>query len=1547
MIHVLDFNSKIIDFISSDDIAVTRAEYTRNKQDKSELLNIEILSERAEHFKKRNRVIIQDKTNAYREFIINRIEESGDILEVECDPSYVEDIGKAKPIPAGKFTKMTVNEALSETLKDSGWEVGLCEYGGIKSMSWTSVRTPYEMISQLTTTYKLEPDYEIEIDGNEVVKRKVNMLEPKPLFKGKEIVYGKDLISMKRTVDMTEVKTALFAFGPEKDDGTRISTVVVDDEAQQQFNLPKRYLWGIYEPESDDQDMTIERLTTLTKTELNKRNSAALSYEIEAFDLEEDYPHEIIRFGDIIRIKNTDFTPSLYAESEVVGFTHELISGELTWTFGNIVEYEEDDLLKYFRSRMEEIEKKLNNNINNSNTIITDRIEEEIERLQRTIHRGATPPPSPEEGDFWYDTTNPKVAVLREFVDGEWRNASAHDVEQIGGMTKEGIIYNEINGTFLSISVQHAKVTNEVYEVLNSEYLVDEDIRDWLNNELNILLEIYSNISSSLDSMTQETATIGKLMDTQAMIVQYRGQAYALNTALLNARQAIDERFKLLQSQYTDEKYNEAMQKVADVIGGTYDAETGQLIADIPSKETLEEMRVTIESAMNNMSQENEAKLQELQNGITQTNQRITSTEEQLSAGITSVTKKVDGMQVGGRNLLQSFTEKDRNNINPNIRSTQSFDFTGWATELYSANYLKNVLKEGKTYTLSFELEITALATSEMTYSKSHGMLFHIVGGSSSNFINTRQSLEREIGNKMIVKHTFTINTLYDYRLLAYTGRYTTDGTANGLPVTYNKVRITNLKLEEGNIATAWTPAPEDSDKQLSDIKTSVQTQSADIKVLKDGILLKADSTEVTKIYDNYLTPLQTQVNQQKATLDILPSQIAAKVSQSQYTADMNNVVGRLNTADSELTQLGNEIRDRVTLNEYQTTKDKINNLKVGGKNLVLDSYGKYTNHTTYGKFYDLSEDWIVGETYTVTIKGQPNTNHFFGVYTDDGYAHLCNLEYNQKLDLWIGTGVAKASTRNKPKQVSIYDMPKDGNYNATIQWIQVEKGTIYTDYNKAPEDTAERLKTMETGIEQNGIDISLRAKETDLNKTKQTLSKIAAEILVNTTTGVTLKYDENGTVSDVTVGPSGVKLNTNVFEINDGDVIVKNGVTTIKDAYIDKLFSKQATINYLNSVDITAKRIEAKDNKASVNIENGTITMTRADGHKLDMGINGIEMLNPDGSKRFSMDRLLVTSAALGTSNSNVYLAAQQGFEVRAVDITQIPSDGAWDSYRYVPIRAHSFIGDKLMTNAGTNLYLGSDAEIRMTSRGGYNGTDTIYRNVRALGYFGNFLDSNYVTAGQHIYIRPDSGSEVRFTVRGTTENYVDIRGGTGWLASISHRDTNARFYIGSDNGVRITGRSLYNGGDIIWRDLAANGLYANFLEINPNTNASNLYLRANNEVRITKRNSTNSYIPIRAASATWTSSERYKYDIENWDIDVLEHLVDRVQLYSYKLYSEMEEDSQRVRHGVVLERETPDEWKNGDGVDSYEMTAWCLKAIQELTKKVRALETDLEAKL
>ncbi|RIM18573.1 hypothetical protein BU660_12235, partial [Staphylococcus chromogenes] len=112
-----------------------------------------------------------------------------------------------------------------------------------------------------------------------------------------------------------------------------------------------------------------------------------------------------------------------------------------------------------------------------------------------------------------------------------------------------------------------SKLLNEMHDVINSEYLVDFDLKDELNAKLDATVSIYNNIKSNLESMTDETATIGKLIDTQTLFLNYRTAMQNLYKVVERAKVAIDERFKLLQSQYTEEKFRDALQEIADKFG--------------------------------------------------------------------------------------------------------------------------------------------------------------------------------------------------------------------------------------------------------------------------------------------------------------------------------------------------------------------------------------------------------------------------------------------------------------------------------------------------------------------------------------------------------------------------------------------------------------------------------------------------------------------------------------------------------------------------------------------------------------------------------------------------------------------------------------------------------------------------------------------------------------------------------------------------------------------------------------------------------------------
>ncbi|HGZ3513825.1 TPA: phage tail spike protein [Staphylococcus aureus] len=571
MIHVLDFNDKIIDFLSTDDPSLVRAIHKRNVNDNSEMLELLISSERAEKFRERHRVIIRDSNKQWREFIINWVQDTMDgYTEIECIASYLADITTAKPYAPGKFEKKTTSEALKDVLSDTGWEVSeQTEYDGLRTTSWTSYQTRYEVLKQLCTTYKMVLDFYIELSSNTVKGRYVVLKKKNSLFKGKEIEYGKDLVGLTRKIDMSEIKTALIAVGPENDKGKRLELVVTDDEAQSQFNLPMRYIWGIYEPQSDDQNMNETRLSSLAKTELNKRKSAVMSYEITSTDLEVTYPHEIISIGDTVRVKHRDFNPPLYVEAEVIAEEYNIISENSTYTFGQPKEFKESELREEFNKRLNLIHQKLNDNISNINTIVKDVVDGELEYFERKIHKSDTPPENPVNDMLWYDTSNPDVAVLRRYWNGRWIEATPNDVEKLGGITREKALFSELNNIFINLSIQHASLLSEATELLNSEYLVDNDLKADLQASLDAVIDVYNQIKNNLESMTSETATIGRLVDTQALFLEYRKKLQDVYTDVEDVKIAISDRFKLLQSQYTDEKYKEALEIIATKFGLT------------------------------------------------------------------------------------------------------------------------------------------------------------------------------------------------------------------------------------------------------------------------------------------------------------------------------------------------------------------------------------------------------------------------------------------------------------------------------------------------------------------------------------------------------------------------------------------------------------------------------------------------------------------------------------------------------------------------------------------------------------------------------------------------------------------------------------------------------------------------------------------------------------------------------------------------------------------------------------------------------------------
>lgn len=699
MLHVLDFEGNIIDFISKNDKSLIDVKHERNIKDYTEILDITMLASRAVKFKERNRVIFLDSRNEPREFIINRIEQdsTSKYSFIECNASYLEDIATGVPYPPQKLEKMTTTQALSDVLKDTGWKVSdSTEYNGTRTTSWTSYQSRFDVLKQLTTTYKMVIDFHIDLDSRKVKSRYVSLKEPKPLFKGKEIVRGKDLLGLKRTVDVSEVRTALVCLGPEKENGERIKLIVQDDEAQKQFGLPTRYIWDIYEPETEDENMTEQRLRTLGNTQLNKVKSAAVSYEVTSLDIKKAYPHEIIRLGDKVRVKDREFTPALYVEGEVISETYNPLTNVSVYSFGNYVEYKESDLRAEFSKKLEAIRQKLNDKFTNVNTIVADVVEGKLEYFERKIFKGSEPPENPVNDMLWLDTRNPDVAVLRRYWEGQWINATAEKAEDIGAITREKALYSELNNTFVNLSIQHSKLLNEMHDVMNNEYLVDFDLKEELNTKLDATVSIFNNIKSNLESMTDETATIGKLVDTQALFLNYRIAMQNLYNVVERAKVAIDERFKLLQSQYTDEKFKEALNNVADKLGLTVN-EDNQLVGEIDVSKQIDK---SLREMTNQMLRDyvTSSQYQSDQQGIIERLESSDSERKQLADRISDTVTKSEYENDVAQKLSTTKAEvlieagQTSNNV-----SKQVFSAKSKTLERYTSEFINNV-SDGMTF---------------------------------------------------------------------------------------------------------------------------------------------------------------------------------------------------------------------------------------------------------------------------------------------------------------------------------------------------------------------------------------------------------------------------------------------------------------------------------------------------------------------------------------------------------------------------------------------------------------------------------------------------------------------------------------------------------------------------------------------------------------------------------------------------------------------------------------------------------------------------------
>lgn len=290
--------------------------------------------------------------------------------------------------------------------------------------------------------------------------------------------------------------------------------------------------------------------------------------------------------------------------------------------------------------------------------------------------------------------------------------------------------------------------------------------------------------------------------------------------------------------------------------------------------------------------------------------------------------------------------------------------------------------------------------------------------------------------------------------------------------VTAIECKTRRYKIEKGNKATDWTPAPEDTQSQIDNITEITTSHTTSISTMQGQISsLISEDTTIKGNYDALLSRYNATVN----TVDSMKTTIG------EHTTILNSqndsiaaVTTKANTIESNLagtTQTVSEVesnlagtQERVTKVEtsltglttrVSSTETNLANLEIGGRNLVLDSKPQKQGSSYAVVSRHLSVDLQAGVTYTISFCGR--------VVDGDG-SLVVYLYRNDWKDSIQKSTKSKENTviswQFTPKisgafQIEAYSFLSQGvaGGNVYLDWFKVEKGNKATDWTPAPED--------------------------------------------------------------------------------------------------------------------------------------------------------------------------------------------------------------------------------------------------------------------------------------------------------------------------------------------------------------------------------------------------------------------------------------------------------------------------------------------------------------
>ncbi|MEB9232842.1 phage tail spike protein [Bacillus cereus] len=476
-------------------------------------------------------------------------------------------LGKANYIDPQKFEAKTVAEYVDIALKGTKWKKGNISYKGFRSMTVDEFIDPLSFLKKIASLFELEIQYRTEVVGNHI-ERYVDMVKKRGQDTGKTIELGKDLIGIKRIENSQNICTALIGFV--KGEGDNIITIekinnglpyITNTDAFQRWNEKGKHKFGFYSPETDNENMSPERLKTLMELEMTKRVNASVSYEVKAASIGRVFglAHELINEGDTIRIKDTGFTPKLYLEARAIAgdesFTDPTQDKYVFGDYREIVDPNEEfrkiynQILSSLGNKQEMLDQ-LNKLVKeNEKTIETIRKESQVakelaEKVQENLKNNtvniieAKNPPIDNlivGKTLWRDISNGKPGILKVWNGKDWEllipdveSIKKDTLEQVNKdikLTKEELnkkveeAQSETNGQFKEVKNGLQEVSQTIKNVQNSQGEINKTVSE--------MKQTNESFTRSIELLTKKDDEITEKLNTVEDTVEGTKQTIA------------------------------------------------------------------------------------------------------------------------------------------------------------------------------------------------------------------------------------------------------------------------------------------------------------------------------------------------------------------------------------------------------------------------------------------------------------------------------------------------------------------------------------------------------------------------------------------------------------------------------------------------------------------------------------------------------------------------------------------------------------------------------------------------------------------------------------------------------------------------------------------------------------------------------------------------------------------------------------------------------------------------------------------------------------